>query len=117
MHHITFESLTSDQNLRNAHLYTLPPSPSPEDHTLTLSSCSLQPTIPKEPNYGFDSLFGLLASFVTVPLYLYASQRGKSRVWNDIIDAPHHLSQLCVPLPHLPYHPSYRKLYRAISLC
>ncbi|KAJ3560844.1 hypothetical protein NP233_g10568 [Leucocoprinus birnbaumii] len=61
-------------------------SPPPEDHILSLSSRSPQPAVPKEPNYGLDSLFGLLASFVTAPLYLYATLRGKSRVWDDIID-------------------------------
>ncbi|KAL3957445.1 hypothetical protein ACCO45_008023 [Purpureocillium lilacinum] len=43
--------------------------------------------IPQQPSYGLDSLVGLVSSLVLSPLYLYATLRGKSRVWDDLLDA------------------------------
>ncbi|OAQ77291.1 methyltransferase [Purpureocillium lilacinum] len=63
-------------------------SPPPEDHIATLAaSSSPQPPIPQQPSYGLDSLVGLVSSLVLSPLYLYATLRGKSRVWDDLLDA------------------------------
>ncbi|POR36767.1 Uncharacterized protein TPAR_03020 [Tolypocladium paradoxum] len=58
----------------------------PEDHIQTLARSNPQPAIPSQPDFGLDSLCGLLASSVAAPLYLYASLRGKLRVWRDILD-------------------------------
>ncbi|KND93938.1 hypothetical protein TOPH_01568 [Tolypocladium ophioglossoides CBS 100239] len=59
---------------------------SPEDHIQTLAHANPPPAIPSQPDFGLDSLFGLLASFVAAPLYLYASLRGKFQVWDEILD-------------------------------
>ncbi|PNY26489.1 Uncharacterized protein TCAP_03599 [Tolypocladium capitatum] len=58
----------------------------PEDHIQTLARADPQLDIPSRPDFGLDSLFGLLASFVAAPLYLYASLRGKFQVWDEILD-------------------------------
>lgn len=58
----------------------------PEDHIQTLARADPQPATPPQPDFGLDSLFGLLASFVAAPLYLYASLRGKFQVWDGILD-------------------------------
>ncbi|KAJ6438386.1 histone acetylation protein 2 [Purpureocillium lavendulum] len=64
-------------------------SPPPEDHIAALAAAAAADShvIPAEPDYGLDSLVGLVSSFVLAPLYLYATLRGKSRVWDDILDA------------------------------
>ncbi|UNI18760.1 hypothetical protein JDV02_005013 [Purpureocillium takamizusanense] len=63
-------------------------SPPPEDHIATLAASPEHlPPIPSQPSYGIDSLLGLAASLILSPLYLYATLRGKSRVWDDLLDA------------------------------
>ena len=59
----------------------------PEDHIHTIATSPSKPETPSQPDFGFDSLFGLLMSFVAAPLYLYATLKGKFRVWDDILDA------------------------------
>lgn len=61
-------------------------TPPPEDHIRTIAQ-SASPPKPTAPDYGLDSLFGLLMSFVAAPLYLYATLKGKSAVWEDLIAA------------------------------
>ena len=57
----------------------------PEDHIATIKSSPNPPSKPSKPDFGLDSLFGLLASSITAPLYLYASLKGKFAVWDDVL--------------------------------
>ena len=57
----------------------------PEDHINTIKSSPNPPSKPSKPDFGLDSLFGLLASTITAPLYLYASLKGKFSVWDDVL--------------------------------
>lgn len=57
----------------------------PEDHIKTISASANPPAKPSKPDYGIDSLMGLLASFVLAPVYLYATLKGKFSVWDDAL--------------------------------
>lgn len=59
----------------------------PENHIATISASPSKPATPSKPDFGLDSLFGLFASFVAAPLYLYATLKGKFKVWDEILDA------------------------------
>lgn len=58
----------------------------PENHIATISSSPSKPPTPSDPDFGLDSLFGLFASLVAAPLYLYATLKGKFKVWDEILD-------------------------------
>lgn len=62
-------------------------TPVPDNHIATIAASPDKPATPSSPDYGLDSLAGLIASFVAAPLYLYATLKGKSAVWDDIVDA------------------------------
>ncbi len=42
-------------------------------------------SIPSSPSYGVDAPLGLVASFITAPLYLYATLHGKFQVWETLL--------------------------------
>jgi SAM-dependent methyltransferase len=58
----------------------------PENYMATISASPSKPSAPSEPDFGLDSLLGLVSSMITAPLYLYATLRGKFKVWDDILD-------------------------------
>lgn len=59
----------------------------PEDHIKTIAASPNPPSRPAKPDFGFDSLFGLAASLIAAPLYLYATLKGKFKVWDDVLSA------------------------------
>ncbi|KAK2590184.1 hypothetical protein QQS21_012135 [Conoideocrella luteorostrata] len=59
----------------------------PEDHIATISSSPNPPPTPSDPDFGLDSLLGLVLSLFAAPLYLYATCKGKFKVWDDILNA------------------------------
>ncbi|EFY85022.1 hypothetical protein J3459_010607 [Metarhizium acridum] len=44
------------------------------------------PPPPSEPDFGLDSLPGLLFTLAGTPLYLYAALGGKFKAWHDVLD-------------------------------
>lgn len=59
----------------------------PEDHIKIIAESPNAPTKPAKADFGLDSLFGLVASAITAPLYLYATLKGKFEVWDDVLNA------------------------------
>lgn len=58
-----------------------------EDHIQTIANSDSKPETPSKPDFGLDSLLGLVMSSVLAPLYLYATLKGKFQVWDDILAA------------------------------
>lgn len=76
-------SETAGANTVSSSIYNV--NPPPKDHIRTISQSDNPPETPSSPSYGLDSLAGLLMSSIASPLYLYATLRGKSTVWDDIL--------------------------------
>ncbi len=60
-------------------------SPIPVNHIETFRQRPNPPAIPLSPTYGIDAPLGLVLSFFTAPLYLYATLRGKFQVWEKLL--------------------------------
>src|SRR4051794_26944356 len=60
-------------------------SPAPVNHIEAFRQQPNPPSIPSSPTYGIDSPLGLVLSFFTSPLYLYATLRGKFQVWERVL--------------------------------
>jgi len=43
------------------------------------------PAIPSSPTYEINAPLGLVLSFFTAPLYLYATLHGKFQVWEKVL--------------------------------
>lgn len=57
-----------------------------EDHIQTIAKSDDVLATPANPQFGIDSYFGLVASFLAAPLYLYSTLKGKHQVWDEILD-------------------------------
>jgi hypothetical protein len=60
-------------------------SPIPINHIEVFQQQSDPIIIPSSPSYGIDAPFGLVASNIFSPLYLYATLRGKFKVWEALL--------------------------------
>ncbi|KAF4451260.1 methyltransferase [Fusarium austroafricanum] len=58
----------------------------PPDLIKDIHESNDKPSELAQPDFGLDSLAGLLASFAAAPLYLYSSLKGKFKVWDEILD-------------------------------
>jgi SAM-dependent methyltransferase len=59
----------------------------PLDYIAVTRLSSDKPATLARPTFGLDSIAGLLYSNISAPLYLYATLRGKSAVWDDLLAA------------------------------
>ncbi|ATY62797.1 methyltransferase [Cordyceps militaris] len=64
-------------------IYAIDPPPVNLIHSIAHSGSP--PPTPSSPSYGIDSPLGLVLSSLFAPLYLYATLRGKSTVWDTIL--------------------------------
>lgn len=60
-------------------------SPPPLDHVRIFCQQKNITGVPASPSYGIDAPFGLLASFLSAPLYLYATLYGKFQIWENLL--------------------------------
>ncbi|KAF9775357.1 hypothetical protein IL306_006533 [Fusarium sp. DS 682] len=58
----------------------------PPDLINEIHKSSNKPPALTKPDFGLDSLAGLVASSIAAPLYLYSSLKGKFKVWDEILD-------------------------------
>ncbi|KAF4338966.1 methyltransferase [Fusarium beomiforme] len=58
----------------------------PPDLINEIHKSSEKPPALTKPDFGLDSLAGLVASAIAAPLYLYSTLKGKFKAWDDILD-------------------------------